>query len=206
MADDQQTTDNGQGVPASDMSQATSHGGAASDPATQTGTTTSGQQTGGQDDTAQGAAFDEEAAQKRVEEFLKSTPPPEPRGSAYKQTEEFSSFATTVALPAHTTVFDEKYFLYLFGGSLVLQLKEKKEILERLPKLSQFQVDEFVKILEEEKQKFDILENEHPEQIQKMRQETKNDWELLEMETHKQVAADNATNEADEIRKKLGLA
>lgn len=200
MADDQQMTGNGQGAAVPDMNAAASMGAAGQS----AGTATTG--TGQQDDNGQGAAFDEAEAERRVQEFLKSTPPPEPRGSAYKHTDDFANFATTVTIPAHATVFDEKYFLYLFGGSLVLQLTEKKEILGRTATLSQFQINELIKILEEEKQKFDILESEHPEQIQKMRMETKRDWELLEMETHKQVAENNATNEADEIRKKLGLA
>lgn len=164
-----------------------------------------GQQTS-QGGASQGGAFDDQEAERRVEEFLKSTPPPEPRGSAYKTAEDFAAFATAVGLPEHTTVFDEKYFLYLFAGSLVLSLKEKQDILGRIPQLSQFQLDELIKILEEEKQKFDLLEKEHPEQIQKMRQETKRDWDVLEMEIPKQAAAENANNEADEIRKKLGLA
>lgn len=162
-----------------------------------------GQGATGQQD---GAAFDEQEAERRVQEFLKSTPPPEPRGSAYKHTGDFASFATAVAMPAHTTIFDEKYFLYLFAGSLVLSLTEKKDILGRIPQLSQFQIDELIKILEEEKQKFDLLEHEHPEQIQKMRQETKRDWDILEMEIPKQAATAEASSEADEIRKKLGLA
>ena len=166
-----------------------------------------GDQSGGTTGAQQGgAAFDEQEAERRVQEFLKSTPPPEPRGSAYKHTDDFASFATAVAMPAHTTIFDEKYFLYLFAGSLVLSMTEKKDILGRIPQLSQFQIDELVKILEEEKQKFDLLEHEHPEQIQKMRQETKRDWDVMEMEIPKQAAAAEATNEADEIRKKLGLA
>lgn len=152
-----------------------------------------------------GAGFDENEAERRVQEFLKSTPPPEPRGSAYRHEEAFASFATAVAIPEHSTVFDEKYFLYLFAGSLVLSLTEKKDILSRMPKLTQFQIDELIKILEEEKQKFDLLEKEHPEQIQKMRQETKRDWDVMEMELPKQAAEAEASNEADEIRKKLGL-
>ncbi|PIV90429.1 hypothetical protein COW46_02890 [Candidatus Gracilibacteria bacterium CG17_big_fil_post_rev_8_21_14_2_50_48_13] len=161
---------------------------------------------GAQQGDGSAAQTDEQEADRRVQEFLKSTPPPEPRGSAYKHTEDFSTFATAVALPGHTTIFDEKYFLYLFAGSLVLSLPEKKEILGRIPQLSQFQIDELIKILEEEKQKFDLLENEHPEQIQKMRVETKRDWDILEMEIPKQAASENANNEAEEIRKKLGLA
>lgn len=194
MADDQQQTQGTQSDPTIPLNTA------------QAGMPVAGGTTGaGQGDDA-AASFDEQEADRRVQEFLKSTPPPEPRGSAYKTAEDFAQFATAVAMPAHTTLFDEKYFLYLFAGSLVLNLTEKKEILGRIPQLSQFQIDELIKILEEEKQKFDLLENEHPEQIQKMRQDTKRDWDILEMEIPKQAAAETANNEAEEIRKKLGLA
>ena len=198
MADDQQMQGAQQGGFTDPNANAQSFGNQGSQP--MAGGQGDGSQQGGS-----GAAFDEQEAERRVQEFLKSTPPPEPRGSAYKHTQDFASFATAVAMPGHTTIFDEKYFLYLFAGSLVLSLTEKKDILNRIPQLSQFQIDELVKILEEEKQKFDLLENEHPEQIQKMRQETKRDWDILEMEIPKQAAAESATSEADEIRKKLGL-
>ena len=93
------------------------------------------------------------------------------------------------------------------AGSLSLTLEEKKDILfTRLPNLSQFQIDELVKILEDEKNKFDELEKKHPEQVQKMRAECLRAWQMLELEGRQQEAQSSTQNEVDEIKKKLGLS
>ena len=144
-------------------------------------------------------------AQQELDEFLNSTPPPEPRGSAYKHTDPFQMFTTTVRIGAHSTTFDEKYFLYLFSGSLSLSLEEKRDILQKIPNLSQFQIDQLILILEEEKQKFDELEQKHPEQVQKLRLTARKEWEIIEMDTQKQSAVQDSEAQADEIRKQLGL-
>ncbi len=170
--------------------------------------------TGAQGDSSAGLAGgttgDDKAVVKtpeqELEDFLKATPPPEPRGSAYKHTGQFQDFATTVKLPSHPdTTFDEKYFLYLFAGSLSLSLEEKRDILAKMPNLSQFQIDELIKILEEEKQKFDELEKKHPEQVQKLKLTAKKEWEVLEMDDAKSTAEESSQSQADDIRKQLGL-
>lgn len=144
-------------------------------------------------------------AKQELDEFLNSTPPPEPRGSAYKHTDPFQMFSTTVNMAAHSTTFDEKYFLYLFSGSLSLSLEEKRDILGKIPNLSQFQIDQLILILEEEKQKFDELEQKHPEQVQKLRLTARKEWEIIEMDTQKQSASQESEAQAEEIRKQLGL-
>lgn len=144
--------------------------------------------------------------EQELEEFLKATPPPEPRGSAYKHTSAFVNFTTTVKIPPHpNTSFDEKYFLFLFSGSLSLSLEEKRDIIAKIPNLSQFQIDELIKILEEEKQKFDELEKKHPEQVQKLKLTATKEWEVLEMDDQKSHADEASQQQADDIRKQLGL-
>jgi len=148
-----------------------------------------------------------EAERKAAEELktVMETPPPEPRGSAYMNTDEFNSFATTVTIPEHPTEFNEKYFLYLFAGSLSLKIHEKRDIVGKIPTLSQFQIDELINILEEEKQKFDELGHKHPEQVAKLKETAKKEWNILEMETHQEGAGADDEEAADEIRKQLGL-
>lgn len=162
-----------------------------------------GQQQGGAGATQQ----DDQAAKAKQEldDFLNSTPPPEPRGSAYKHTDPFQMFSTTVRIAPHSTTFDEKYFLFLFSGSLSLSLEEKRDILGKIPNLSQFQIDQLILILEEEKQKFDELEQKHPEQVQKLRLTARKEWEIIEMDTQKQSASAESDAQAEEIRKQLGL-
>lgn len=155
-----------------------------------------------------GAPVTDDNDDAALDEFLSNTPVPEPRGAAYKGTSAFQAFTTVVRLPDHPlAVFDEKYFLFLMAGSLSLTLAEKKDILfTRLANLSQFQIDELIKILEDEKNKFDELEKKHPEQVQKMKAECLNAWQMLELEGRQQAAQANTQSEVDEIKKKLGLA
>lgn len=60
---------------------------------------------------------------------------------------------------------DERYFVELLAGSISLTYNEKVKILENFSKLSQYQIDELIKIFEEEKGKFAELEKKHAEQI-----------------------------------------
>ena len=142
-----------------------------------------------------------------LDSYLGVLQPPEPRGSAYKDTGAFQAFSTILKLPEHPiTNFDEKYLLYMFARSLSLTIKDKRDILlERLPSLAQFQVDELIKILEEEKQKFDQLGEKHPDQVKNLQETAQKEWSLLEMETTKITKQDEDQSQADEIRKKLGL-
>ena len=57
-----------------------------------------------------------------------------------------------IVTPAHPeTNFDEQNFLTLLRGSISLTRDEKWRIIQAIPKLSQFQIDELQKILEEER-------------------------------------------------------
>src|SRR3989344_8518183 len=56
-----------------------------------------------------------------------------------------------LTIPAHgETQFDEVKFLTLLRGSISLTRDEKWRIIQAVPKLSQFQIDELQKILDEE--------------------------------------------------------
>ncbi|MDB4978781.1 MAG: hypothetical protein JWM56_967, partial [Candidatus Peribacteria bacterium] len=59
---------------------------------------------------------------------------------------------TNIVIPTHPeTAFDEIKFLTLLRGSISLTRDEKWRIVQAIPKLSQFQIDELQKILEEER-------------------------------------------------------
>ena len=53
--------------------------------------------------------------------------------------------------------FDEKYFLDLLEHSLSLSLFEKKRVVDAIPTLSQFQIDELHKVFEDEREEFKKL-------------------------------------------------
>ncbi|MBI5152655.1 hypothetical protein HZA39_03915 [Candidatus Peregrinibacteria bacterium] len=110
-----------------------------------------------------------------------------------------------IPIPAHTLKFDEQKFLRLLAGSISLTRDEKKRIIESIPKLKQAQIDELIKIFEEEKRKFAELSKKYTEQLDKLAQKHFEDWMDLEASFKQQQKSTQDAQKADEIRKKLGL-
>ncbi len=123
----------------------------------------------------------------------------------------FGSVAATlsnerIVVPAHPeTTLDEQRFLTLLRGSISLTRDEKWRIIQAVPKLSQFQIDELQKILEEEKRKFGELSPKHLLQLMKLEQKHAEDWKDLQSVMVQQGARAEEQSKADEIRKQLGL-
>lgn len=111
-----------------------------------------------------------------------------------------------IPVPAHTeTAFDEQAFLTLLRGSISLTRDEKWRIIQAIPRLSQFQIDELQKILEEERRKFSELSPKHLLQLMKLETQHANDWSDLQSLTVQQGVQQQDQAQADEIRKQLGL-
>lgn len=111
-----------------------------------------------------------------------------------------------IAAPVHPeTAFDEAHFLTLLRGSISLTRDEKWRIIQAIPKLSQFQIDELQKILEEERRKFSELSPKHLSQLMKLEQKHAEDWRDLQSVAVQQGAKQQEQQQADEIRKQLGL-
>ena len=111
-----------------------------------------------------------------------------------------------ITVPPHPqTQFDEQMFLAYLRGSISLTRDEKWRIVQAIPKLSQFQVDELQKILEEERRKFSELSPKHLSQLQKLEQKHAQDWVDLQSAFVQQVAQQQEASQADDIRKQLGL-
>lgn len=111
-----------------------------------------------------------------------------------------------IVVPAHPqTRCDEQKFLTLLRGSISLTRDEKWRIIQAIPKLSQFQIDELQKILEEEKRKFSELSPKHLLQLQKLEQKHAADWQDLQAVTVQQGTKQKEQAQADDIRKQLGL-
>jgi hypothetical protein len=110
-----------------------------------------------------------------------------------------------VKLPDHSLSFDEQAFLHLLAGSISLSKEEKVRILEAIPKLRQEQIDELIRIFEEERRKFAELSERHVEQLRKLEKQHGADWQDIELmqKAGEKKAEDQA--KADEIRKNLGL-
>lgn len=112
-----------------------------------------------------------------------------------------------LVLPAHpNTTFDEQKFLMLLRGSISLTRDEKWRIIQAVPKLSQFQVDELQKILEEERRKFSELSPKHLTQLQKLEQKHAADWQDLQSISVQTGVKEQDAGQAEEIRKQLGLS
>jgi hypothetical protein len=111
-----------------------------------------------------------------------------------------------IVIPDHPgTTFDETLFLTLLRGSISLTRDEKWRIIQAIPKLSQFQIDELQKILEEEHRKFAELSPKHLLQLQKLETNHARDWGDLQGITQQQSVKQEDQSQADEIRKSLGL-
>lgn len=110
-----------------------------------------------------------------------------------------------VKIPANALQFDETRFLHLLAGSISLSRDEKKRIIETIPKLKQSQVDELIRIFEEEAQKFSQLSKKHVPQLEKLAKLHHQDW--MDLETNFKAEGKQAEDQskADEIRKSLGL-
>mgnify|MGYP001588341030 CR=1 FL=1 len=112
-----------------------------------------------------------------------------------------------ILIPAHpNTTFDEQQFLTLLRGSISLTRDEKWRIIQAVPKLSQFQVDELQKILEEERRKFAELSPKHLAQLQKLEQKHAADWKDLQTVSIQEGVKQQDAGQAEEIRKQLGLS
>jgi replication initiation and membrane attachment protein DnaB len=111
-----------------------------------------------------------------------------------------------IVAPTHPeTTFDEQRFFALLRGSISLTRDEKWRIIQAIPKLSQFQIDELQKILEEEKRKFSELSPKHLLQLMKLEQKHAEDWKDLQSIMVQKSARQDEQAQADEIRKQLGL-
>jgi len=110
-----------------------------------------------------------------------------------------------VKIPAHTLNFDEQNFLHLLAGSISLTKDEKKRIIDSIPKLKQAQIDELVRIFEEERRKFSELSAKHVEQLKKLEDQHLREWQDIELTQKADEKKNDDQAQADEIRKKLGL-
>ena len=107
------------------------------------------------------------------------------------------------------TTFDEKNFMDLHEHSLSLSTFEKKRVIDAIPTLSQFQIDELVKVFEDERVEFRKLMPTEGEIIKGLLMKAQNEWEQLKDIYIEEERATAKANEdaikAEEMRKSLGL-
>jgi hypothetical protein len=132
-------------------------------------------------------------------------PPPEDTTPANFQLGSKLPKNIGIKIPPHSLKFDEQYFLHLLAGSISLTRDEKKRIIESVPKLKQSQVDELIRIFEEERRKFSELSAKHVDQLKKLEDQHWKDWQDVELQQKAQEKKSADEAKAEEIRKKLGL-
>lgn len=132
-------------------------------------------------------------------------PPPEDTTPANYQIGQHLPRVINVKIPAHNLQFDEQYFLHLLAGSISLTREEKKRIIDSIPRLKQSQIDELIRIFEEERRKFAELSAKHVDQLKKLEKQHWAEWQDLEVSQKAEAKKEVDQAQADEIRKKLGL-
>lgn len=132
-------------------------------------------------------------------------PPPKPSKPANFQLGALLPAYLRVKISPHSLKFDEQYFLRLLAGSISLTKDEKARIVESIPKLKQAQIDELIRIFEEERRKFAELGEEHAPQLEKLARQHYEDWTDIETKQEQSSKADEDAKKAEEIRKNLGL-
>ena len=78
------------------------------------------------------------------------------------------------------TTFDEANFLDLLEHSLSLNVFEKKRVIDAIPTLSQFQIDELIKVFEDEREEFKKLMASEAEAIKELVMKAREGWKQLE--------------------------
>lgn len=107
------------------------------------------------------------------------------------------------------THFEEDKFIDLLEHSLSLSVFEKKRVIDNIPHLSQFQIDELIKVFEDERVEFRKLVSTEGEIIKWLVVKAQNDWEQLkdiyteEMRAEEQERID--AQKAEELKKNLGI-
>ena len=97
----------------------------------------------------------------------------------------------------------------LLEHSLSLSTFEKKRVIDAIPTLSQFQIDELVKVFEDERLEFRKLMPTEGEIIKWLVVKAQNEWEQLKdiytEEEKAQFKANEDAHKAEELKKTLGL-
>ena len=101
-------------------------------------------------------------------------PPPPP---ARAKTSNDAIFQRFLVHPL--TTFAEQEFMDLLEHSLSLSTFEKKRVVDAIPTLSQFQIDELVKVFEDERVEFRKLMPTEGEIIKGLVVKAQNEWEQL---------------------------
>ena len=107
------------------------------------------------------------------------------------------------------TIFDEVNFIDLLEHSLSLNVFEKKRVIDSIPNLSQFQIDELEKVFVDEREEFKKLLSTEAEAIKELVVKQKEWWEQLKdmyiQENLKKSSEWQDQAKIDDLKSSLGL-
>ncbi|HRI36117.1 MAG TPA: hypothetical protein PK765_03495 [bacterium] len=123
--------------------------------------------------------------------------------------EERNAYLLARILVHPFTKFDERAFLNLLENSLSLNIFEKKRVVDAIPTISQYQVDELIKVFEDERVEFKKLMPTEGEIIKQYVVKARREWiqlyELYRTEDLRFEVANEEQGQIDDIKKNLGL-
>ena len=120
-----------------------------------------------------------------------------------------NQFFLDLAMIHPLTQFDEKYFLDLLEHSLSLSVYEKKRVIDAIPNLSQFQIDELTKVFEDEREEFKKLMPKEGDTIRdlviKAREGWKQLYDIYIQEIKQKEKVNEEQDKIDNLKKSLGI-
>ncbi|NCP76594.1 hypothetical protein GW819_00780 [Candidatus Gracilibacteria bacterium] len=107
------------------------------------------------------------------------------------------------------STFDEGIFLDLLEHSLSLSVSEKKRVIDAIPTLSQFQIDELTKVFTDEREEFKKLLSKEGDTIKELVVKAREGWnqlgEIYIQERAQKEKQGEDQNKIDDLKKSLGI-
>ena len=105
--------------------------------------------------------------------------------------------------------FDEKTFLDLLEHSLSLSVTEKKRVIDAIPTLSQFQIDELTKVFVDEREEFKKLLPKEGDTIKELVVKAREGWaqlgQIYIQEKAQKEKQGEDQSKIDDLKKSLGI-
>ncbi|MDD5376798.1 MAG: hypothetical protein PHH16_01645 [Candidatus Gracilibacteria bacterium] len=105
--------------------------------------------------------------------------------------------------------FEEGVFLDLLEHSLSLSVTEKKRVIDAIPTLSQFQIDELTKVFVDEREEFKKLLPKEGDTIKELVVKAREGWnqlgEIYIQERAQKLKQNEDQAKIDEMKKSLGI-
>ncbi len=124
-------------------------------------------------------------------------------------TQQFASIFAELVSVHPLSEFDEKTFLDLLEHSLSLSVTEKKRVIDAIPTLSQFQIDELTKVFVDEREEFKKLLPKEWDTIKELVVKSREGWaqlgQIYIQEKAQKEKQWEDQSKIDDLKKSLGI-